>query len=311
MRPTAMLDGSSGGAAATLTGPFGPAAFVLSFPVERLAAMYRRSFGFDIRPGFAGIDALHLYRCEATGMEFWRPAEVAGVEGFYKDISAVARRYYQEWRWEYDLVLPHVAPGSRLLEIGCGRGYFLRSTEQRAGFAKGIEFNREAIAGKVTRWDVEASTIEHIAAAEGPAYDLVCSFQVLEHVVDPDSFIRGALAALKPGGRLALSVPNHAHRPFARRADPLDFPPHHMNHFTQDTLRRIATVLDLELVAVHIQPRRYGFDPLRGQGWRGTGRNMARNAAKWLMNRLYAVTGEPGTTMLGIYARKRAASLGR
>ena len=287
-----------------LSGPFGPAERVLALPVAALAAMYRRSFGFDVRPAFAGVDALHLYRCDVTGMLFWRPERIAGDELFYRALSGVARSYYQEWRWEYDLVLGRLTAGLRLLEIGCGRGQFLRGTEGRAGYAKGLEFNRKAIADKVTRWDVEARPIELVAAAEPASYDLVCSFQVLEHVVDPCSFLHAAIAALKPGGLLAISVPNHAHRPFRRRKDPLDLPPHHMNHFTTETLARIARFFDLELVSVHAQPRRYNYDPVRGEGARAIARNLRRNVAKWLANRLYSVTGEPGPTLLGIFARK-------
>lgn len=297
----------AGRAPTRIDGPFGPAELTLSFPVAKLAAMYRARFRFDVLPAFSGIDELHLYRCEATGMEFWRPAEIAGNEDFYRELSAVARRYYQDWRWEYDLVQPYLAEQSRLIEIGCGRGYFLRNTEHKVGFAKGIEFNREAIADKVTRWDIEGSTIEKVAEAEGPSFDLICSFQVLEHVVDPASFIRGALAAMQPDGLLVLSVPNQAHRPFLKRSDPLDFPPHHMNHFTVETLRRIAEAFDLDLVAVHVQERRYDYDPLQGQGWRGIARNLPRNAAKWFMNRVYSVRREPGHTMLGIFARKGSA----
>jgi len=287
-----------------IEGPFGPATLVLRFPTAKLVAMYRTSFQFDVTPLVAGLDELRLYRCEATGMEFWRPIELAGDEDFYRRLSAVARRYYQEWRWEYDLVHPYLADRSRLLEIGCGRGYFLRSTEGMVDFAKGIEFNREAIANKVTRWEVEASTIEKIAAAEGPSFDLVCSFQVLEHVIDPASFIRSALAATKPDGILALSVPNQAHRPFLRRSDPLDFPPHHMNHFTKETLGRIAEVFSLELVAVQTHVRSHDYDVVAGQGPRAATRALLRNAAKWAANRVYALTREPGTTMIGFFAKK-------
>lgn len=308
MRQTAMGDGSTDskihrGTETRIDGPFGPAELILSFPVARLGAMYREKFGIHVQPLFSGMDDLRLYRCQVTGMEFWRPVEIAGDEDFYREISAVARRYYQEWRWEYDLVHPLLSAQSRLIEIGCGRGYFLRSTEDRLGFAKGIEFNREAIANKVTRWDVEASTIEEIAKTEGRSYDLVCSFQVLEHVVDPASFIRGALAVLKPDGLLALSVPNQAHRPFRKRSDPLDFPPHHMNHFTAHTLGRIAATFDLELLALHAQTRSYDYDSLKDEGLGGIARSLPRNAAKYLMNGVFRLTKEPGHTMLGIFAR--------
>jgi 2-polyprenyl-3-methyl-5-hydroxy-6-metoxy-1,4-benzoquinol methylase len=287
--------------AAQIEGPFGPADHVESMPVSTVLAKYRTSFGYDPAGHLAGLAEMSLYRCRKTGLEFWRPERLAGDESFYRELSGTWDDYYKAWRWEYDHVHKHLSGVSRLLEIGCGRGYFLKSTEGLVSFAKGLELNKEAIANRVTRWDVESLSLSELAAREPHSYDLVCSFQVLEHVVDPAAFIEHSLAAVRPGGLLAFSVPNYAHRPFQKRQDPLDLPPHHMNHFKQETLSRIANHFGIEIVKVYKETRQYWLGYQSDGSPISKAKTAANKAVKRLLNAYYSRTGEPGHTMLVIF----------
>ena len=138
--------------------------------------------------------------------------------------------------------------GDRILEIGCGRGYFLKHTQGRAGEGLGLELNRDAVAGKVTTWPVEALTIEDMAENRSATFDTVFSFQVLEHVVDPASFVSAAINCLKPGGLLVLSTPDPDNKALQERRDAFDLPPHHMNHISEACYHRIARLYDLRIV---------------------------------------------------------------
>ena len=68
-----------------------------------------------------------------------------------------------------------------------------------------------------------------------------------------------------------------------------------MNHFEEETLGRIAAACGLELIGVHTQIRRHDYEPLP--------RGFVSNAAKWVANRAYAITGEPGHTMIGFFRK--------
>lgn len=238
----------------TIPGPFGPARLVLELPPGVVEGMYRAKCDADVDFAAMGVSSLDLYECQRTGMRFWRPERIAGDEAFYQQLSRKWPFYYRDWRWEYGPALGLLRPSDRVLEVGCGRGYFLRWTEERVRHAQGIEFNREAIAAKMTRWDIVSETIAQRAEHEPGGFDVVCSFQVLEHVVDPAGFLADCLGCLRPGGRLVLSTPDPENRALRNREDAFDLPPHHMNHFPLSSYRAIADMLGLGIERVFRAP---------------------------------------------------------
>jgi 2-polyprenyl-3-methyl-5-hydroxy-6-metoxy-1,4-benzoquinol methylase len=108
--------------------------------------------------------------------------------------------------------------GKRVLEIGCGLGGFAcwlaqdsRSTEiVAADFSpKAVEQGRQKaeVQGLATiKWEVR--NIQNLA---GPAddFDVVFSFETIEHVPDPPAAVKELARVLKPGGRLFLTTPNY------------------------------------------------------------------------------------------------------
>jgi len=51
-------------------------------------------------------------------------------------------------------------------------------------------------------------TIEHHSSQLVAHYDIVIASEVIEHVPNPESFLKGCIAALKPGGSLFTTTPN-------------------------------------------------------------------------------------------------------
>lgn len=286
-----------------IDGPFGAAALIETLPVHHLVQMYLAKVGVDVSRCFGGLATVGLYRCEATGTCFWRPAAIAGDEAFYQAMSAAWPSYYKPWRWEYDEARRIVAPGERVLEVGCGQGYFLQALEPVAGSALGLEYNAQAIRDKVTRYEVRQEPVEALARSEAGGRDVVFSFQVLEHVTEPAAFLRACSSCLAPGGRLVVSVPNFDYPDHAARRDAFDLPPHHVNHFTPAAMAKVGEQLGLRLVATHLQPRPVQLEPVHAATARSLPYRLAARGASLALGAAYRWAGEPGHTMLCVYRR--------
>jgi len=99
----------------------------------------------------------------------------------------------------------------RILEDGCGVGMYLEHLTVFGGQIFGLEYDFER-AGKAR----QRSNLVTCAAGEALPYpaatfDLVISHEVLEHVDDDRQAACEIVRTLKPGGRLALFVPNRGY----------------------------------------------------------------------------------------------------
>lgn len=228
-----------------------PSARVGSISTSWLIQRYLEKAQVDVSRLFDDCEELELRECSVTGMRFWRPSSVAGDALFYAEMSRNWPDYYKVDRWEYSFARKAIGRSRRrVLEVGCGRGYFLRSLEVRGHHCVGLELNETAIAEKVTRYEIRRQALDELAIDDPCTFDFVCSFQVLEHVEDPAGFLRSCIRMLRPGGKLVLSTPNYDHPLHRMGGDPFDMPPHHLNHFTAESYCKLAERLDLQVVSI-------------------------------------------------------------
>lgn len=226
--------------------------------VPTIIRRYQDEIGIDVSRFFAGLQTVPVYRCNASGLRFYYPFSLAGDGGFYADLSTHYGGYYNPWKWEHEQVFPLVKPGDRVLEIGCGNGYFLKKIKEKGATGLGLELNDEAIrAGQKLGVEIRNEPLADHARTHAGQYDLVCAFQVFEHVDEVGKFFRQAVACVRPGGRLAIGVPNNDSYYF--REDPyhtLNLPPHHMLLWNPDSLRHAGQMLGLTVEAMRVEPSR-------------------------------------------------------
>jgi len=246
---------ATGGAVSPLTGT-ADVTLLRSIPRDDLVELWQRSLGIDVSPFLEGVDRVELYRCERTGLEFFRPPEVAGPAGLYEQLQSFPW-YYMERKWEYSAAVDALAGVGTVLEIGCGKGAFLDQCRARGLRATGCELNAAAAAAARRRGhDVLVATGDEIADGE-KRWDAVCSFQVLEHVADAGGFLRDIARLVRPGGLVVLAVPNR--ESFVRHANErleiaLDLPPHHMSRWNAAVFRGLGRWLPLEFVRAECEP---------------------------------------------------------
>jgi O-antigen/teichoic acid export membrane protein/SAM-dependent methyltransferase len=192
-----------------------------------------------------------LVGCEACGLEYFMGA-LPGDSVYYAHLMEVLP--YHGDRWEFAIVLPSLALGAAVADLGCGEGAFLRLASQRAGHSVGVDQNPvaiDALIGAGLEGTTESFT--SFAEREPASFDVVCSFHTLEHIPDVGDAVRAARRLLRPGGRFFVSVPNRD-RYGRRDAEPLDCPPHHLSRWSVRQLHELAERFHLDLVAVHREP---------------------------------------------------------
>ncbi len=147
-----------------------------------------------------------------------------------------------------------------VLELGCAPGdllermYRLRPRHRYHG----LDYSPEGIAATRARLDaagVEAALHEgDLRAFDRPgAFDLVLSLGLLEHFEDPAAIVRAHARLCRPGGHVALSVPNYASpvpRWFLARMDPGALETHRLPTMQVDVLQRAFEAAGLEGVDV-------------------------------------------------------------
>ena len=133
------------------------------------------------------------------------------------------------------------ANGSRtLLDVGCGRGDLAASWIAAGWRVQGIEPSPQAAATAASRGaQIIGETLSNTELTP-ESVNAVVFRHSLEHVTAPRADLRRVHAALSPGGRLAVIVPNWGswqRRAFGEYWFPLELP-RHRTHFTTDGLRR-------------------------------------------------------------------------
>lgn len=143
----------------------------------------------------------------------------------------------------------------RLLDIGCGPGFFLATAQQRGWQVKGIEPSRQAAAHARS---LGIAVMEGFFNAETARalgrFDAVNLNNVLEHVPDPIGVVTAAGDVLDQDGVICINVPNDF-TPFQRAAGAVAdtgewwiVPPHHLNYFDFDTAESLLTRLGFKAV---------------------------------------------------------------
>ena len=99
-----------------------------------------------------------------------------------------------------------LAPGGKLLDIGCAQGQFLEVAREVGFDAYGVEPSEYAASvAKNKGLNVLHGFVSDLPDSE---YDVVHSNHVLEHVPDPVAFMKDAARVLKPEGFACIEAPN-------------------------------------------------------------------------------------------------------
>lgn len=154
-------------------------------------------------------------------MRAWRVAAIGvgmpsgpGSASRRPDVNAEAPMTLNGWL-RYDTITRMLPDGVHdVLEIGCGLGAFGVRFAERYNYlglepdpaAYGVAVGR---ANALGRGEVRNVRVEDVEAGQ---FDLVCAFEVLEHIEDDAAAVKAWATRLRTGGYLLMSVPAHQRR---------------------------------------------------------------------------------------------------
>jgi SAM-dependent methyltransferase len=113
-------------------------------------------------------------------------------------------RYHFAMRW---------ARGRRVLDVACGEGYGAALLAREAAHVTGVDLSPEAIAHARAAY-AGAQNLQYVESSctkmpfPDASFDLVVSFETLEHIEGQEPFLDEVARVLRPDGLLLLSCPN-------------------------------------------------------------------------------------------------------
>lgn len=140
--------------------------------------------------------------------------------------------------------------GRTVLDCGAGEGYGPALLAGNASLVVGLDYSLEAVSyarGKYS--DAEGPQFLQSDASTLPfvdnSFDVLCCFQVLEHLENGPEFLFDAKRVLKPGGELILTTPN---RLWAGTGPN----PHHVLEYSAEELQELVEIIfpEVELLGV-------------------------------------------------------------
>jgi 2-polyprenyl-3-methyl-5-hydroxy-6-metoxy-1,4-benzoquinol methylase len=180
-------------------------------------------------------------------------------ESLWEAIPRGMRPPYMQMR--LDFLLAHAPAGARVLDVGCGEGWFTAALAQAGRQAVGIDVAQEPLRRareREPKLDLRCVSVHGQWPLQDASFDVVWAGETIEHVADTAGWLSEVRRVLRSGGALVLSTP--AHQPLTRlslglsgRAFASHFDPR-SDHLRFYTRRAIVGLLDdfgFERIATH------------------------------------------------------------
>lgn len=224
-------------------------------PTKEILEQYNKVMNIDVTSSLSEYEFIQSYRCSNCKYAFFLPADTAGDDLFYEQLEKFPW-YYMEYKWEHRVAEKYIKDGDKVLEVGCARGDFLkRISQDKKVVAEGLELNSLAVKkANEQGLSVHLDTIENFSLQKKDRYDIVCSFQVLEHASNPSSMIRSSIGVLKKDGLLIVGIPNNDSFTSKDLNPLLNMPPHHMGQYHEATLEKMADIFKIKLEKIETEP---------------------------------------------------------
>ena len=160
----------------------------------------------------------------------------------------------------------HHPRGQDVLDAGCGTGDVASMCSSQGARVAALDVYEPMLRKARDRYDSAFLAIQGSVETlpfKPSSFDLVISTDVIEHLVDPNAFLREARRVLRPGGHLMIASDNTLHfwvlvrwlkRAGRRRRLAEEHPRSYRQHFPVGTLKRMGRNAGLRLTRFDTYP---------------------------------------------------------
>ena len=186
-----------------------------------------------------------LVKCKNCGLVFCEPIPTIDELNKYYKIYAYENNFYSPiTKQRYIELLKTFEPyrkNNKILDVGCGNGFFLETAKEEGWEVYGTEFSEKAI---------EVLKEKAIKSFKGELkqenfkvqmFDVITSFEVIEHINNPKEEIPKFYNLLRTGGLLYITTPNFnsISRNLLKEKWNIIGYPEHLTYYTPKTLKRL------------------------------------------------------------------------
>jgi len=149
------------------------------------------------------------------------------------------------------------SPSSKLLDVGCGFGYFLNIARNEGYVVEGIEVTKNLALEGNDRFGLMIHTGSILDVKLEHNFDILTAWDVLEHVINVDEILNKFHNYLIPGGLLLLRVPDFSFAQmdlpeeflerYTRQIYPLSINQHY-HHFNKNSLEKFISKAGFEVL---------------------------------------------------------------
>lgn len=204
---------------------------------------------------FVSQEQFHIIQCKNCGFKFTADApDIPAMGKYYKSDSYISHSDTQKglvnkmYHKVRDIMLNRkrklidsVSDGKKLLDIGCGTGYFPDFMKHKGYQVTGIELDDDARNFAKKHFGLEVYHPDDLLGKSvKESYDVITLWHVLEHLHESDKYIGWIKNALKVNGVLIIALPNcdsYDARSYGKFWAAYDVP-RHLWHFTPDSFEK-------------------------------------------------------------------------
>lgn len=139
-----------------------------------------------------------------------------------------------------------------LFEIGCAYGFFLDVARERFAAVAGIDIAEDAVTHARNTLGLDAVAGDVMKHDFGTAPDVVCMWDVIEHLARPDEVLGRVSEVVATGGLVAITTGDigSLNARFRGKNWRMIHPPTHLHYFSQTTLGRLLDAKGFDVIHV-------------------------------------------------------------